>query len=153
VLNEHLKSLAYVPTLPCDNFNLEALNNVQDIILGAASPEFNAVYEDAADNRRLRFPSSIEERHAFWQNETDMVKENPDYYTMTRDGKCHETVMLFVHHLTQDMKEEVGQLTTLPLLPPLSHRVTLAQNGTLDNNHKLAHGYKTQASCFDCHAK
>jgi hypothetical protein len=139
-----LKTLS-IPTVPCANFTLEELNQVQDAIIDAMSPEFNKVYVDAKDNRALRF--SVEERYAFWEKEVALVKENPDYYTMTRDGKCHETVMLFIHHLTNDMKEEVGQLTSLPLLPPKSHR------GTMNVHHPLSKGYKMQASCFDCHAK
>merc|ERR1719229_805330 len=78
---------------PCADFDIEELNKVQEVILAASSPEFNEIYVDAKDARSLRFP--IKERHQFWKDEMNLIEENPKYLNKTRDGKCHETVMLF----------------------------------------------------------
>merc|ERR1712166_81281 len=47
------------------------------------------------------------------------ANSRPDLMHMMRDGLCHETVMIYAHHLSQAMREKLKAFKSLvlPLLP------------------------------------
>lgn len=69
---------------------------------------------------------------------------------MHRDGHCHEAVMWYVHHLTEDVKQLIGQSRIMvPQLAVSRHDCP----EDADNDHKkVCSSYDYQVSCFDCHS-
>ena len=100
--------------------------------------------------------------------------ENPWMKRMRRDGHCHEAVMWFVHHLTEDIKLLLFQSKVS--IPLLSHaRYMLASNKierhflqALDpsinffqnfrheckagDSEEICRAYEKQVTCQDCHS-
>ena len=69
-----------------------------------------------------------------------------------RDGHCHEAVMWYVHHLSQDMKElfKTAKIP-IPLLSPARHGVCYGDE--LDHEgHKICGAYREQVTCSSCHS-
>ena len=77
-----------------------------------------------------------------------------------RDGHCHEAVMWFVHHITEDMKQILKETTdiTIPLLSPNWHGKTCTDvMKSTDNNNdetykQVCNRYREQVTCASCHS-
>merc|ERR1719370_1482814 len=66
---------------------------------------FDTIYTKTSDNRRLR--EQAKELSLNWQGLNSLASAHPDprIAKVQRDGHCHEAVMWYVHHLTEEMKE------------------------------------------------
>ena len=65
---------------------------------------FDDIYQDVSDNRRMK--TSMEDLERTWGELNEIAEgHEPEHpmHQMRRDGHCHEAVMWYVHHLTQDI--------------------------------------------------
>jgi hypothetical protein len=158
-LNIHLTTLLAdsVGHKNCSDFNIDELNDVMRLIHAARDPELQSIYEDANDPRSLghTMPAGTTAEHLEdrYMAEKALIAAAGDLEDMMRDGKCHEAVMWFVHHLSTEAQFEVASMVYLPLLPAVRHSVdphgmsstAMGAAGDVENI------YFRQILCTDCH--
>eukprot|EP00041_Stephanoeca_diplocostata_P030256 m.910394 g.910394 ORF g.910394 m.910394 type:complete len:533 (+) comp23722_c0_seq1:196-1794(+) len=168
VLNGWLKSGKHTAnggTKPCSEFTAAELQQLQAILYLARDLSLNDVYLKANDNRKLR--ASLQDLESTWNVLNKAVAAHPtEAETLSliqRDGHCHETVMWYVHHVSEDMKAVLREIPGLriPLLSPAWHGKTCMQARTsaeaggeaLDAVfHRVCDAYREQVTCASCHA-
>merc|ERR1719487_1086247 len=108
-LNVRLESLlaGTVGHKDCSEFSIEELNDVMRMVNAARDDALNSIYQSEMDPRRVVHggPMGLESRFA---REAELVESAPDLKHMVRDGKCHEVVMWFIHHLSVESQREVA---------------------------------------------
>jgi hypothetical protein len=119
----------------------------------ARESSFDDIYQSVEDNRRMR--KDFEEIQADWDQLSELltdVDEDHVAHRIRRDGHCHEAVMWFVHHLTEDVKHLFADAgVVIPLLSMEAHGVPVSGS---DRAHVAAHGvYEEQVTCSSCHAQ
>jgi len=139
-LNKHLEN--EIPMQDCDQFSLSDLNDISHLMNAAKDPALDDIYSDLDDKRKLEH-SNYHELDARFQADLAAADQYPHLHEMIRDGKCHEIVMWYVHHLSSNGKKEIQQLLSLPRLPTKMHAETGA--------HASFGLYQRQINCFDCH--
>jgi hypothetical protein len=146
VLNKALKTSA-TNTKSCSAFSLAELHEVRARLLEARAPQLDAVYRAAADTRSMAHEDakSLQEEH---EMNLALSAARPDLQAKLRDGACHETIMWFVHHLTESARQEIGNTVTLPLLPEQQHHEPKQDDSEAADVHKR---YDEQISCAICH--
>lgn len=147
-LNKVLADETGLSSKPCANFSLEELHELQSMLFEARSPALQSVYHGVKDTRSMAH-SSTEEHHADMAAQLEAAKARPELADTVRDGVCHESVMWYVHHMSEATREEVKQLITLPLLPEVEHKV--APHVTDQVATKVHDRYKASVSCAVCH--
>merc|ERR1711988_1748399 len=108
----------------CEEFSASDLQQLQGLLYIARNEKLDDIYQAAEDNRRMR--KGLAEMQSDWEDLRGLIEGHPSEATkqllseIARDGRCHEAVMWFVHHLTGDVKYIMTQDTslTLPLLSP-----------------------------------
>jgi hypothetical protein len=86
----------------------------------------------------------------FAQN-TSVAEMEEDWATLpandplVRDAHCHEAVMWYVHHLSEEDRHEATALFKLPLLPVTDNE------GARSNSNRAEQFYQTKVTCQDCH--
>jgi hypothetical protein len=148
-LNNILLAKAEGATLrPCNSYNITELNELLDLLVSARATAFQEIYERNNDTRSLPLSVVLEQT---WEKEINQLNAiSDDYYSdALRDGKCHQAVMVYVHHLAESSRAEILELTTLPLLPT-TYR--FASSDPLTGTHaQIKQAYKEMASCSGCH--
>lgn len=147
-LNRFLR--AYRNVKECANWTVEELQELQAKMLMLRAPQLDDVYKSAEDRRQLR--GDVEAHGKRWENLSRLSKKlGGPYETMHRDGHCHEAVMWFVHHITEDVRNQLVDLNMeVPLLPYEKHECPAVNH---DQEHQsLCDEYVHQVSCQDCHA-
>merc|ERR1712224_759682 len=149
-LNVHLEQLlaGTIGHTECSDFTIDELNDVMRMVNSARDDSLNSIYQDSMDPRRIIHDGHVglEKRFA---REAELVAAAPELEHMIRDGKCHEVVMWFVHHLSVESQREIAHLVSLPLLPRIRH---YTGNAHKSNAHKeIASTYEDEISCTDCH--
>jgi hypothetical protein len=163
VLQCNILSFVSVPPLPsglktreCGSFTLKEVTDVQRFLHSVRDEAFQSVYESNNDNRRLstfgKWTDSIEELEKSWVEEAQIVHDTPSLHDMARDGKCHEAVMWYTHHLSESTKEEAKLHLALPLLPNVQHLVNKNLHVEGSSHDKVFKGYKQGLGCTKCHA-
>lgn len=138
-LNDILKREEGLNTRECHEFSLPALQDVQRLLFDARTPELEQIYKDADDTRSMAHDNT----ESLLQ-EQKMHLELADAESLkARDGVCHELVMWYVHHLSNDAREEIKAQLVLPLLPTQRHSVS--------GNEHVDRRYEQQVSCGVCH--
>merc|ERR1712156_1278103 len=115
VLNGWLNSST--TTQACLDWDVEELQQLQALLYLARESQFDTIYVKTTDNRRLR--EAAKELSLSWRGLNELASAHPDprIAKVQRDGHCHEAVMWFVHHLTEEMKEILRSSgVKLPLL-------------------------------------
>ena len=51
--------------------------------------------------------------------EATVVEANPQLHDLARDGKCHDAVMWFTHHVPEERKAELFESGALEAMPSL----------------------------------
>jgi len=146
-LNRVLTNIDSLTVKNCSEFSLDELHATQLTLFNARSPALDNVYSGASDTRRM-----VHEHLASMQNDHQQQvreAEQSDLASKVRDGVCHETVMWYVHHLTETARQEVHTHIVLPLLPEVQH-VNLAP-GAEDAAQNVHERYNAQISCAICH--
>merc|ERR1719272_874447 len=99
------------------------------MVNAARDNSLNSIYKNGMDPRRIVHDGP------------------PDLKNMVRDGKCHEVVMWFIHHLSIESQREVAQLVALPFLPRVRHYMGEYKS---DAHKAIAESYDDEISCADC---
>ena len=73
---------------------------------------------------------------------------------MQRDGHCHQAVMWYVHHLSEDVKRLLGDSgVEIPLLSYNNHLPGCAKDSSADAVRKqVCEHYQETVTCFSCHS-
>ena len=148
-------------TRACDEWTAHELQELQALLYLLRDESLDTVYQKNADNRRLR--SGIEALRGDWQALNEAVAAHPthsdDLHGVMRDGHCHEAVMWYVHHLTDDMKQILAERTdiTIPLLSAAGHAPVCTAGGADafgegDAGRRVCAAYREQVTCASCHS-
>ncbi|CAK0880435.1 unnamed protein product [Prorocentrum cordatum] len=129
-------------TLPCDAFDHTDLNRLARTLYAARSVELHDLYASRSDRRAFHFEDFGYKERLWSAEEVAAGVLSEESYNATRDGKCAEMVMWYVHHLSQAKRESLHFLEdfVLPLMPH-----SIASGGM------AGHEYALQISCTDCH--
>jgi hypothetical protein len=148
-LNIHLETLLAdtVGHTECSDFNIEELNDVMRMVNSARDTKLNSIYQNNMDPRRVAHGGHMDLEKRF-ARETELVEAAPELEHMVRDGKCHEVVMWFIHHLSADSQREIAEMVSLPMLPRVRHYMEL---GASSAHKEINSAYQDEISCADCH--
>lgn len=148
-LNIHLQSLlaGSVGHAECSEFSISELNDVMRMVNAARDDSLNAIYKDEMDPRRVNHNGHMDLEKRF-ARESELVVAAPELEGMVRDGKCHEVVMWFIHHLSLESQREIAQIVSLPFLPRVRHFMEHAKS---EAHKEIAAAYDDEISCADCH--
>lgn len=106
----------------CEDFAVEDLIALQRKLHQVREPALEAVYrKNGDDGRRMSafgtYTDDLNKLEEVWATEMQALKANPELVKVSRDTKCHEAIMWYVHHLPQATQVKLGKELTLPLLP------------------------------------
>ena len=148
-LNIHLKELLADTAGhgDCDDFNNAELNDVMHMVHAVRDPSLQQIYGGAEDPRSLKHHDNVDLVQRF-QEESRLLADAPHMEPMLRDGKCHEIVMWFVHHLSRESQQEVSEMISLPFLPRERHHIATLASGA---EQQLGQQYQQAIQCTDCH--
>ena len=100
--------------------------------------------------RRLRAP--LADLESSWAGLNALAAGHADgaVHAVLRDGHCHEAVMWYVHHLSEDMKAVLSESVevTLPLLGYQRHEC----HGREGAMAEVCAAYEEQVTCQSCHS-
>jgi len=148
VLTKHLRaSLASTAVRECTDFDVEELRRIQTELAELAEPGLLAIYNSSQDNRRERH-SSVQALTRHWD---DLLSETrADTLGVLRDALCHDVVMRFVHHTTEQTRLYLSKHTNLvlPTLPTNRH----LYNGDVTTANAY-HEYIAASGCQACHSR
>jgi len=139
VLNGHLRRSGH-PTRECELWAAEELQQFQLLMMALREPSLDGVYHNVSDNRRLR--GDVEAMAASWERLNAVARGDPQLASVHRDGHCHEAVMWYVHHLSQETREALRGKLTLPLLSYRRH----------EGSSEVHRAYEEKVTCFSCHS-
>jgi len=150
VLNGWLNSSTL--TKACLDWDVKELQQLQALFYLARESQFDDVYSKSNDNRRLRH-HVLKDLTSSWEGLNQVASTHPDprMATIRRDGHCHEAVMWYVHHLTEDMKEVLRSARVpIPLLTPSHH--SICDSVTDEASIRICNAYREQVTCASCHS-
>jgi hypothetical protein len=137
----------------CDQFSSAELQELSALIHMSRDTNLDLLYSKANDNRRLR--GNLADMQKTWARLNSIVEKHSDHemlHRIQRDGHCHEVVMLFVHHLSEDVKEVLRETgVEMPLLSYNHHGPECKQQ--LDPAfEEICQHYKETVTCLSCHS-
>jgi len=141
VLNGHMKR-SNSKTKECELWAVEELQEFQVLMMAMRDPALDSIYQNTTDNRRIR--REVSELQSDWKKLNGIASKDPELARIHRDGHCHEAVMWYVHHLSQETRDALKDKVTLPLLSYRRH--ASAQHAEV---HK---SYEEKVTCFSCHS-
>jgi len=158
-LNHRLIGTPGLITKACDAFTVDELTALQKSLFASRQPELQAIYAKTNDNRQLaafgQLSEDMDSLEALWDKEKAIVDANPALHDIVRDGKCHEAVMWWVHHIPDATKDELKSLLSIPLLAetptPHCEEEVFGKAPAAAVQSAMA-GYKTATGCGICHA-
>merc|ERR1711990_1257992 len=137
----------------CDQFSAKELQELSAMLYLARDAKLDDVYSKVGDNRQLR--GDLEDIQQTWTQLNDVVEGHEDsemLHAIQRDGHCHETVMWFVHHLSEDVKNLLGETgVEIPLLTYGDHRPGCATPKHAAHK-QVCKSYEEKVVCADCHS-
>ena len=117
-------------------------------ILGAVS-KFGAFHAREFLAPGIPTMTNLESDWAALQAIADDHDDEHPMHDMRRDGHCHEAVMWYVHHLTQDVKDLLGESgVVIPLLSTTHHS---CPPDATDAHQTVCQAYQEQVTCASCH--
>ena len=147
-------------TKSCEQWTADELQQLQSFLFYLKHYGFQKIYEEAKDNRRIH--KDIEELQHDWRATKALLSswnasEQAQAAAIHRDGHCHEALMWYTHHLTNDVKKTLADIPdfTVPLLSSQSHAeqckawMAASPHETLT---RVCGNYLEQVSCADCHS-
>ena len=72
-----------------------------------------------------------------------MIARDSEPVRKHRDGHCHESVMWYVHHLPESLKEVITDKASLPLLSEIRHDLSLVKLHTV----RVQRAYEEKVTC------
>jgi len=141
ILNGHLQNTG-AKTKECEDFTHQELQELQQLFHQLAHGDFDNIYKLNND------PRQIFDLRDF--SEINGLAKKFDLEHIVRDGHCHEAVMWFVHHLTEDVKQMlIDHGVVIPLLSYGRHSMP---DDISEHEAKIYNVYDKQVTCLDCHA-
>jgi hypothetical protein len=147
VLNKHLKN-SHQNTKPCHEWTVAELQEFQSKLFQHREESFDSIYREVSDTRAM-LRSSVEEHEAHWAEMNSAAGSHPQLIKMQRDGHCQEAVMWWIHHLSEETKASMQDLT-IPALPLVHWREPTAEEGADAAKLYKAH-YHPSSTCLACH--
>lgn len=164
ILNNWLR-LRVAAWKECDGFTAQELQELQAVMYEARDPQLNKVYSQATDPMgrggadRRQLGEDLKQIQREWELLNAAVQGHPDrevLQRMQRDGHCHEAVMIFVHHLSEDVKAVLAESgVEIPLLSFQPHHQTCKQGQWQPEgsaHRQVCQYYQKAVSCVDCHS-
>ena len=160
-LNAQLRHTRGLKTAACSEFTVPELQDIQRVIFAARDPKFEQVFQETEDNRRLgafgSLTTKLAELEKLWSEEREVSAAHPVLHDVARDGKCHEVVMWFIHHLTDATKQQMSAMIKLPLLAAgAPHTADSLKQQVPDSltssTTRVLHSYTQGIGCSACHA-
>ena len=158
VLNGWLAESKHVASVrPCRLWTAREIQQLQATLFLAREATLDDIYQGTADNRRMRL--ALDDMSSSWEKLNALVEEDlghrPAAHAILRDGHCHEAVMWYVHHLTDDIKQVFKSANVeIPLLSLAPH-VCPPPGLPKDEASKFAsvcQAYQEKVTCASCHA-
>jgi hypothetical protein len=151
-LNKFLAVQANVKS--CDDWNAKELQELAAMLYILRDTKLDDVYVKSNDNRRIR--GTLEDLQKTWDELNDSIEQHEDHahlHAITRDGLCHEAVMWYVHHLSEDVRAVLRETgVEIPLLSYESHQ-THCESDDLDKTHRgVCNAYEEKVTCASCHS-
>jgi len=147
VLNRHLYQM-FPQVKPCSEWSAKELQQLQSELYAFRTAEFDDIYSDSSDSRRMR-RESLEEHQAHWTEMNEHAEAMPHMADTLRDGQCHEAVMWLVHHVPAPEQQTVFARRPIPTLGAVKHECP--ENATVSEA-ALCSNYKDTYSCATCHS-
>jgi len=146
VLNRWLNR-SNADTKECKSWSVAELRDFIRLMHHLRHDGFDAIYTRTADQRVVKH--DFEQRWEHLDTVHGSVAE-PDLVRVHRDGLCHEAVMLYMHHLTEEVREAFSRAAPVPLLSEKSHsRHSHVPSVATDATFKL---YEEHVTCASCHS-
>lgn len=144
-LNKYLVSHA-PKSRNCDEWTTEQLQQLQIALLMTRDSELNDLYHETDDNRKIT--KDIQSLVQEWEELNKLAATDPDLARAHRDGHCHEAVMWYTHHLSEDTKNLLKDEISLPLLTSMSHEL----KETALHGERVHRAYQEKVTCQSCHS-
>ena len=169
-LNRWLNRNKKITTTSCDQWTSEEIQRLQAMLYLIKDDSLNQIYQDADDNRQMR--QSIQNIQHEWESLNALIasQENDaqraSLARVQRDGHCHEVIMWYVHHLTEDVQKVLSADSKLhlPLLSDTLHSKACSgekeddevEKGDDDEyakaKQRVCAVYAEQVTCASCHS-
>lgn len=148
-LNKLLLADDKLQTRICASHSLQELHEAQRVLFAVRSHELQLAYPEN-DRRFLQYESASGLLEAQTQQLVE-AQARPDLIHLIRDGLCHETVMMYAHHLSETTRTKLRARASLvlPLLPEHeAHPAPVARDGFANKTYS---GYVEKTGCLVCH--
>jgi hypothetical protein len=133
---------------PCSEWTAAELQELQAQLYLHRTEDFDAIYQDASDNRKMH-KTSLAEFQQHWEEINSHAAANPHLQEMHRDGHCHEAVMWLIHHVAAPEQQTVFARRPVPLLSTTSHS---CNEDATEEQAALCRAHEYQNTCMDCHS-
>merc|ERR1719210_598341 len=141
VLNAHLRRSG-PKTRECEQWAVEELQQFQVLMMLLRDPALDEIYHNSTDNRRIKRRVNV--LKAEWEKINRLASQDIRLAKIHRDGHCHEAVMWYVHHLSQETRDALKNKITVPLLSYQRHRPQVHTEA-----HAEVHSlYEEKVTCF-----
>merc|ERR1711879_706457 len=121
----------------------------QVLMMLLRDPSLDDIHHNSTDNRRIR--RAVHELKSEWETINALASKDPDLARIHRDGHCHEAVMWYVHHLSQETRDALKDKITLPLLSYQRH-VAVPPASSEKMHTEVHRSYEEKVTCFSCHS-
>lgn len=156
-LNKALQTNVGVASRACVDFSVEDLMQLQRVLFEARDPALQGIYGAVDDMRSLAAfgtkADDLASLELLWAEELDVLAKYPALREVSRDTKCHEAVMWFVHHLPEERRTSLG--VDVPLLPERATQHVQShyeQAAPAEPVQRVFQAYTTGLGCSVAHA-
>jgi hypothetical protein len=132
----------------CSEWTVEELQELQTELFNHRNPDFNEIYEDSSDNRKMQ-RTTLDEYKQHWAEMNGHAKANPHLKEMHRDAHCNEAVMWLVHHVNAPEQHIVFAQKPVPLLSTKTHE---CGDNMSESEATLCSAAKGTETCMECHS-
>jgi hypothetical protein len=167
-LNSWLTRNKKIETTSCSEWTAQEMQQLQAMLYLLRDTSLNQIYAKVDDNRKMR--SAMADIEKEWSTLNALIEQHGDtdssmLRNIQRDGHCHEVIMWYVHHLTEDVKVmlSANQKIHLPLLSDTLHSKACDGGGGEGDDigadaeyaaakERVCNVYKEQVTCASCHS-
>jgi hypothetical protein len=115
------------------------------MLIAARHPALDAIYRTKSDNRALAHAQPEQ-----WKEEWAATAQSL-HVDAARDAKCHEAVMLWVHHVAEEARPDLLPRLVLPLLPETQRRFDESDLHARGDDAAVG-AYVRATTCAICHS-
>jgi len=148
VLNGHLTKM-FPNVKECNEWTAEELQTLQTELFHHRNTDFNDIYHDSSDNRKMH-KSSVEEYQQHWKEMNSHAERNPHLKEMHRDAHCNEAVMWLVHQVNAPEQQTVFARVNVPTLSTKHHQ---CGDDLSESESVLCASASGMETCSECHSQ